>query len=350
MLGCSSCACASVPVDEERAAAQIAEMIGARVEKDRQAAGSAHRDAHAKAHGCVRAVLKVDDRLPPAFSQGVFQPGRVYPSWIRFSNGSGQAAADSAGDARGMAIKLMGVPGPKLAEDERSTQDFLFLNHPVFFVRDAADYVEFVRAASAGHAWRFFFPSLNPARWRLHELNIGRAIRGRKAADLLALRYWSTTPYLMGGSGPAKFSVRPCGPAAPDRPAGGSPDFLREALAVRLSSRPACFEFLVQLQKDASAMPVEDPTILWSESASPFVRVGTVEIPAPQRFESAAQVRFCENLSFSPWHSVPEHRPLGGINRVRRVVYESVSRLRHALNREPRAEPSDASGGPISAP
>jgi len=330
----------SVPADEAQATAQIAEMLSARVAKGKELTGTARRDAHAKAHGCVRAEFKVDAQLPQAFNQGVFLAGRAYPSWIRFSNGSGGYAPDSVGDARGMAIKLMGVPGRKLAEDEQSTQDFLFINYPVFFVRNAADYVKFVRAASAGHLWRFFFPSLNPARWRFHEMRIGRAIQRQKTADLLALRYWSMTPYLMGKSGPAKFSIRPCAPVPKAKLVSKSPDLLREAMSIRLSNQPACFEFLVQLQKDAPAMPVEDPTVPWSESASPFARIGVVEIPAPQRFESADQMRFCENLSFSPWHSIPEHQPLGGINRVRRVVYEAVSRLRHGLNNEPRVEPT----------
>jgi len=37
---------------------------------------------------------------------------------------------------------------------------------------------------------------------------------------------------------------------------------------------------------------------------------------------------------------VEAHRPLGGINRVRRVVYEAISSLRHQLNLAPRTEPT----------
>ena len=35
-----------------------------------------------------------------------------------------------------------------------------------------------------------------------------------------------------------------------------------------------------------------------------------------------------------------EHRPLGGVNRTRRVVYEVISELRHGLNGTPRREPT----------
>jgi len=51
-------------------------------------------------------------------------------------------------------------------------------------------------------------------------------------------------------------------------------------------------------------------------------------------------MQFCENLTYTPWHALPEHRPLGGINRVRRAVYESLAELRHTLNEIPQEEPS----------
>lgn len=328
----------SVPVNEAEAAAAVAAMISDTVAKNRKETGSAHRDAHVKAHGCVRAQFKVLASLPPALRQGVFQEGRVYPAWIRYSNSSGRAQDDSVDDARGMAVKLMGVPGPKLG-DETATQDFLMISGPVFFVRDAADYVDFTKAASAGKPMKFFFRSWNPFHWRFHELRAALDLVHRKTSNPLHARYWSVAPFLLGETGPVKFSARPC-----VKPRAGisdkrNPDFLRAAMAAQLKDRPACFEFLVQLQKDPKKMPVEDLTIKWSERASPFQKVATIDIP-PQSFDSPAQQVFCENLSMSPWHAVAEHRPLGGINRVRKIVYETISKLRHDLNGAPRAEPT----------
>lgn len=86
-------------------------------------------------------------------------------------------------------------------------------------------------------------------------------------------------------------------------------------------------------------MPVEDPTIEWDSAASPFVKIATITIPK-QKFDSKDQMDFCENLSMTPWHSLPEQRPLGGINRVRKAVYEAISTLRHNLNGEARTEPT----------
>jgi len=61
-----------------------------------------------------------------------------------------------------------------------------------------------------------------------------------------------------------------------------------------------------------------------------------------QTFDSPPQVQYCETLSFSPWRTLPEHRPLGGINRARLRVYPAIARFRHEKNdvvfREPTPE------------
>ena len=76
----------------------------------------------------------------------------------------------------------------------------------------------------------------------------------------------------------------------------------------------------------------------WDPVEAPFIPIATIHIPR-QTFDTPAQHAFCEDLSFTPWHSLPAHRPLGVTNRIRRVVYERISRLRHELNDRPRVEP-----------
>lgn len=315
-----------IPADEDAATRQIVRMIE---ESVRAAAknGPARRDAHPKSHGCVQAEFRVLDKLPEEVRVGIFGEAHAYPAWIRFSNSSGKAQDDSVGDGRGMAVKLMGV-----GRSESGTQDFLMINHPVFLVRNAADYVEFQQAMGEGHPAKFFFPGLNPFNFRLHELGIANAIRGKKVANPLDARYWSTTPYRFGDTA-MKFSARPCGGTSPFV-ATASPDFLGENMRGHLAQNEACFEFLVQLRKDPAAMPIEDPTLEWSEKDSPFIPVARITIP-PQAFASPGQLAYCENLAFTPWNAIPEFRPLGGINRVRKTVYATVSRVRHELNGQP---------------
>ena len=94
------------------------------------------------------------------------------------------------------------------------------------------------------------------------------------------------------------------------------------------------------MQTDADSMPIEDPGKLWPESVSPFRNVVTIRIPA-QEFDSEARRTFDENLSYTPWHALPEHRPLGGVNRARKIVYRAIPTFRHEHNKVPRFEPTN---------
>lgn len=320
-----------VPVNEDAATQQIVRMIEESVRAEAKS-GLARRGAHAKAHGCVQAEFRVLDNLPEKVRVGIFREARTYPAWIRYSNAFGKVQDDSVGDGRGMAIKLK-----RIERSDSGTQDFTMINHPVFFVRNAADYVEFQKALSEDSPFKFFFPSLNPYNFRLHEFTIANAIRSTKVTNPLDTRYWSTTPYRFGDA-EMKFSARPCGSASPFAETA-SKDFLRENLQKHLTESEACFDFMIQLRKGSSEMPIEDPTLEWSEKDSPFIPVARITIP-PQKFTSPEQLEFCENLSFTPWHSIPELRPLGGINRVRKTVYDTISRVRHELNGDKRHEPT----------
>ncbi len=288
----------------------------------------ARRDAHAKGHGCVRAEFQVLDGLPPEFRVGIFAEPRCYAAVIRFSNGAGEVAPDKQGDSRGMAIKLLGIEG-----SPSGTQDFVLVDHSVFVIRNVADYRD-LQAASP--QWKFFLPNWNPFRLRLHELLITLAIKRQVVKNPLSQRYWSMTPFAFGEVA-CKFAARPAGPpsAFTDTEAR---DFLRRNLESHLAAGSGSFEFMVQLRTKPDAMPIEDPTIDWPETAAPFRAVARITIPS----QRLAEAGFCENLSFTPWHGLPAHRPLGGLNRARREVYEAISRLRHTLNAAPRREPTVA--------
>src|SRR5690606_35639275 len=101
------------------------------------------RDAHAKAHGCIKAEVTVNPDLDSSLQRGVLsEPGKTWQAWMRLSNGNAYPQFDRARDARGMAIKLLDVPGEKLAKSPQHAreQDFVMFNHPAFFVRDVAEY------------------------------------------------------------------------------------------------------------------------------------------------------------------------------------------------------------------
>ena len=325
-----------IPAGEARAIATIASTFKSSVADGYKKKGRALRDAHAKGQGCVRARFTVRGGLAADLRAGVFATPRSYDAWLRFSNGSEDIQADRTGDGRGVAVKLLGVPGRKLlrGEADASTQDFLGINFPVFFVRNVADYVLFSRAKADG-AFGHYLAA------RPHEARIIAAINGQKIHDVADLRYFSMTPFTLGNRY-MKFAVTPArcpnARAVAPMPAATGADYLRVELSRRLAAGAACFTFDVQLQTDPATMPIEDPTVEWNATAAPFASVADIVIE-PQTFDSPAQQTFCENLSYTPWHAVPALRPVGGINRVRKVVYDEISKLRHTLNNATQKEP-----------
>ena len=329
-----------IPAGEGAAISKTSSLIRHTLMREHQPGQLMRRDAHAKHHGCVDADFEVFDSIPDEFVTGIIQPNYSYSAVIRFSNGSGKSQNDRDGDGRGLAIKLFNVPGEKILPSETSatTQDFLMINHPQFFVRNAADYVEFSEAVFGGSPAGFFFPSILPHKWRIQEMKIAKAIQNKTTQNLLGATFFSMTPYQYGDLGVVKYRARPCAASLALPGNMKSPNFLRENLKLTLDSSSACFIFEVQKQLDPLVQPVEDPTILWDEHLAPFVPVARIIIPS-QMFENPGREDYCENLSMTPWHSLPEHRPLGGINRVRRVVYEEVSKLRHEINGVERVEP-----------
>ena len=327
------------PAGEEAAIDDTIKAMGEIMQK-RSPSGHMHRGQHAKAHGCVAGTFRVEAGVPAALRAGVFAQAGEYRSWVRFSNGDSLVKADSEKDVRGLAIKLMGVTGPKVLpeESDATTQDFLLINHPTLMTRNTLRYAELAKRAASGNQFSIilFFLSLNPADWELRSLRNLLAMVSHETPSPLEVRYFSTTPYLLGDNA-VKYSARPCQTGS-TIPVSAPADYLRQALATYLGTRDACFEFMVQLQTDPKAMPIEDPTIEWKEDQSQFVKVATLTI-ARQQFDTSEQNTFCENLSFTPWHSLEVHRPLGGINRARRAVYRAITVLRHMRNGAAVSEP-----------
>ncbi|MFW1760033.1 catalase family protein [Acinetobacter calcoaceticus] len=325
--------------NEDVLAQNIAQVIEKSI-REQYTAGNALRDAHPKAHGCVRAEFHVSKNIPAQFAKGVFIPDQSYQAWIRFSNASNDASsADIDKDARGIAIKLLGVSGTKILESEKqaTTQDFIMINHPVFFANDAKRYLSFINDVNSQNMIRkLHIPFALGFRGTMNALGA----RNSQIANPLYARYWSMVPYQLGLGNDrqaVKYSVRTCSVTANNLPKDPSHDFLREALKNTLQQTDACMEFLIQ-PRTSNKMLVEDSMTEWDEKAAPFYQVATIHIPK-QNFDTPEQNKFCENLSFTPWHALPAHKPLGAVNRMRKVIYENISRVRHDMNSAPRQEP-----------
>jgi hypothetical protein len=290
------------------------------------------RDAHPKAHGCVKAHFEVDNiNLPWDDRVGLFKNTKKYEAWIRFSNGTqdGTGKHDLEKDVRGMAIKVMNVDGTP-----NGVHDILLANNKEFFSKDGSDYMDLITTITRGS-------NLGIARYAImHPLSAKRIIEAQiQTGNVLKQDYHSSVPYKLGKNYSARYRAIPCKDDKDSIPEKATKDYLQERLVSSLAKEDFCFNFYVQPNKNPYVQKVEDPRIPWDDATSKPIKVATIRIPKQTGITDTKRINFCENIQFNPWSSHPENRPLGQINRIRSLVYEEISRYRHERNRTPRMEP-----------
>ncbi|WP_377190478.1 catalase family protein [Ruegeria meonggei] len=378
----------TVPSEESEEIDEIVELGVSLQDKRAQnlasQGGKILRGVHAKSHGCVKAEFTVRDDIEEKYRVGLFaQPGKKYEAWIRFSNADvlvEHDLKDGKNGSRGMAIKVMDVAGEMLSKDgAMSNQDFLMVNTPEFAFANVRDYLRLNRVldlSDAGNDANPYFVPLQLAALgepeegesadKTAKRNMLRAtmaaipaFNGFTKADLagtsaslnvikskiepktvrnpLEVQYFGAAPFLFGAGKAMKFSAAPR--IAPeqspfldvtsDNPSG---DYLSEALAdAMLGNEDICFDFRIQI-RDANddVLNIENATTVWPDEEARYESVAKVTIKVPQTPHTEEERRHCEQLAFSPWHALAAHRPLGGINRLRRKVYASSAKHRCA--------------------
>ena len=291
------------------------------------------RGFHAKAHGCLYATVEPLPNRDARTRFGVWAEGRgPYNAWVRFSNGVGWRLADDTLDARGMAVKLMGVDGPRLNEDEKQTQDFLMTNSPTPVGRDAEEFMKFAFANEKGTLGGLGFLLGHPN-------TAGTALTSTGAINsMVTAQYWSGAAYHLGAHQAVKFTAKACdGQQEREKLDRDDPDYLKKDL-VAAAKEGLCFTMFVQLQVDPATTPIEHASYQWKEDVSPLIPVATIKMP-PQAIDKPGQTEFCDSFSYSPWHGIKAHQPMGHINRARRAVYDSSRQ-----HRDGGVEPTDFQG------
>ena len=320
---------------EEAIAAEIVECMSAFLRRE-YPHGGALRAGNTKTYGVVRGDLRVRNDVPPGYRHGVFQPGRAYPAWVRFAGPGPLAPPDPEDNGiLSIGIKLMGVEGEKLMPDERRTQDLTGISAPTFTTPNVVENLKLQRQLLAGTPIWYF---VNPLDSHLLD-GVMQGLYARLNTSPLEVTYWSCVAYLLGEGQAMHYIVRPQSNARTPIPRPPGANYLREAMAATLAVREVRFDVLLQLQTDPWRMPIENASVRWSETESIPVAAAELVLPA-QRFDSEAQLAFAGNLAYNPWHSVPEHRPLGNQNRARRTIYLELSRLRQEMDGEAHIEPT----------
>lgn len=301
--------------------------------------GRYERGGNTKTHGIVRAEFIVHDNLPAELRHGIYAQPQTYPAWVRFS-GPGPYITPDIDDVGFMSIgiKLMRVPGPKLMDEEKFTQDMFAVSTPTFVTPDIIANAQ-LQVESVKNATIFYFVNLHGH----HVLDlILQSLWIKTQSGPFEAPYFSCVPYLLGEGRAMQYSVWPKSkrrtpiPRLPLRPPN---DYLRDSMVGTLAQEDVELDIRLQLQADPHLMPLENNAVFWSEKLSPRISAATLRIPR-QTFDSPAQLDFAKKLSYNPWHSIPEHRPLGNQNRARHRMYQRLATLRQTMNATPHYEPT----------
>jgi len=301
------------------------------------------RQAHVKQHACMRATLQITNN-DPDFQSGVFIGGSTYDVFVRWSNGAGPGFAtgftgprnDAAPDNRAIAIKILGVDGEKMLpqESDAETQDFLFTTSQAAFLVNAVDAQAFFKATAAGTLSQAGYLALHPTTAKLYAVETPAA---GLIADLATGSFYSNVPNRFGQSF-AKFMLDPCD-GNPSKFTLPATNYYRNRWTKDINSGDICYGLYVQMYEDDATTPLEDGTAVWKTE---WNLLGNLYFESNQSWGSDGQEAFCENLSFNPWHTLPEHEPIGGIQRIRKAVYTTMGQMRAQAGGFPFAEPVGA--------
>src|SRR5678816_1851718 len=197
----------TIPSDEADDIQRVVQAIQMILARGMAKSGQFRADVHVKTHGYVQAEFRVLPNLPDELAQGLFKCEAVYPAVVRFSNAASQAHSDTIPDGRGMAIKVLGVESEETMYERQASpvQDFVMVNHPVFFARNVKDYLRFeqvlmeandnplatLQGALTGGDW-------NPLHWHWREMLTVAQIAGKLPVHPASNTYFSMAPIRYG--------------------------------------------------------------------------------------------------------------------------------------------------------
>ncbi|ESQ78719.1 catalase family protein [Asticcacaulis sp. YBE204] len=334
--------------DEAEVARDLVDTLLKISKKTHEDSGHGWRSVHAKSHALVTGKLEVPGNAPD-LAQGLFAQPATYDVVLRFSTTPGDVLPDSVSTPRGLAIKVLGLDGG-------ATQDFVMVNGPTFQAPNAKAFLANLKLLAAttdkAEGAKVAASAVLRATEGALEAMGGkstmlRALGGEPPHHPLGETYFAQVP-IRYGDYVAKFRVVPVAPELTARKGEKidithDPLALRKAMIAHFADQGGTWEIQVQLCTDLETMPIEKANAVWPEDESPFVTVATLVVPPQVAWSDKTSQAMDDKLSFSPWHHIEAHRPLGQIMRLRRPAYEASSRFRRSENDQPLAEPTDVS-------
>ena len=199
----------------------------------------------------------------------------------------------------------MDVPGPKLMDDEKHTQDLIGVCTPTFVTPNTRENAK-LQIWSFRNMPVFYF--LNPLDSHLLDFFM-QALWTETQYNPLGHRYWSCVPYLLGEGQAMMYSFSPKSEVITDIPGVPfgrvPPNYLRDNMVATLARQDVEFDLLVQVQTDPHRMPIENAAVRWPETTLAVRPGGDHPHPAAERFDTPAHVALGKRLSLNPWHCMP---------------------------------------------
>jgi hypothetical protein len=286
------------------------------------------RALHRKQLTAALGTLQVLAQVPEFARHGLFQKPGGFPVWLRLSNGGMDRAPDAVPDIRGFSLRVLGVQGDSaLGNGPATSQDFTLINQSQFAFPRSDEFVDFVMAASQskGALLRYLFRRYGlfggPKRLVLMIKNFSKPFSGFATENVFSALPMASGPYAV------RVRLVPAasnGAAAADAKQNWAADFSQRL-------RQHSLEWDVQLQPFVreDITPIENAAVNWP---SDYTTVARLTLPA-QDTESAQGQAFCakvEGSVFDPWQALAAHRPLGEVQRARKVVYFASQKGRSA--------------------
>ena len=326
----------------------------------------AYRPVHAKSHGVLLGSMEVLPSLPEHLRQGLFSTVASFPVVLRFSTNPGDILADNVSSPRGLALKVLGVEGEKVLNHAgQPTQDFVCINANAFTAPTPAAFLKQIKTfddnltTSEGvkHAVSVAARATNAVLKAVHLPSA--TLEGIGAAAVHPLgESFSTVAPLRFGKYIAKIGFAP-GSANLRALTGKGIDLSEDYNALESEIRQffrhegGTWDVKVQLALDEEAtadddrdFSIESADKPWPEEKSPWQTVARIVVPAQDSYSDARQLFVDEQLSFSPWHALVAHQPLGGIMRSRLKAYEEARKYRAQRNAREFVEPASAESIP----
>jgi catalase len=324
----------------------------------------AYRPVHAKSHGLLVGYLDISGNLPVHLRQGLFGHGGHYPVVMRFSTNPGDILPDSVSTPRGLAVKVLHVDGAMVAEHEGcATQDFVCVNANNFTAPDARGFLSQIKVFDKTldtpdlikQGVSVAARAANAVLKAIHLPSAALEGLGESATHILGESFSTVLPIRFGkyicklGLAPASDNLKALTGTGIDLSADYNA--LEELIQKFFHNQQAVWDVRVQLALAPEAngdiekgdFPVERADVEWPEAKSAWQNVGRIVVDPQNSYSDARQLFVDERMSFSPWHALEAHCPLGGLMRARRKAYVEAARFRIARNQRVAVEPKTIS-------